>query len=63
MQRQVCLSSENKDTLLAQDVRECIKEDLELEISLKGQIRCSKGKSRRAFYLDGDIKTGIDVLN
>lgn len=32
-------------------------------MGLKGQIRCSMGRSRRAFHPGGDIKTGIDVLN
>lgn len=55
--------SSEKDTLLAQEVRESIKEGLEFEMSFKEQIRCSMERSRRAFHLEGNIKTGIDMLN
>ena len=51
------MSSEKKDTLLTQEVRKSIREGLEFEMSLKGQIRCSMESSRRAFHLEGNIKT------
>lgn len=56
------MSSEKEDTC-GSGVRESIKEGLEFEMSLKGQIRCRMESSRRAFHLEGDIKTGIDMLN